>query len=377
MVNRVAYISTYIPRKCGLATYTHNLRKSINQASSDDVVIALVNSIQDFGQSHSNLWYIRQDRLWDYYETARKINQSNVSIVCLQHEFGIFGGENGRYILELIKNLKKPIVTTFHTVSPELGRRTLQLQKEIGMLSHTIIVMNKNASQFLHQQLSIPKEKIKVIPHGAPDPHSLDYKQIRKELNWDGEKVMMSFGLLSRSKGFEFIINILPQVIKAIPNIKYVIIGETHPLIIRLEGEVYRESLQKIIKINGLTNHVIMLNHYLNEDELIKYLLASDLFIVPYPNIHQSSSGTLSYAVGLGKPVLATPFSHAQELLRECNELLADFGDEHSWVKKIIQILSDPYFYGIMEKKISLIGKSIHWSNIGKLHAAIFEQLKF
>ncbi|WP_102345182.1 glycosyltransferase [Bacillus sp. Marseille-P3661] len=376
MAFKVAYISTYIPRKCGLATYTHNLRTSVNQATSQDIVIALVLSNEEIEQQSSNLCYVRWDRLTDYYKAAKVINQSDVSIVCLQHEFGIFGGKNGSYILKLIKHLKKPLVTTFHTVSPKLSRHMLKIQKEIARLSHTVIVINNKAQRTLHQRLLIPKEKIKVIPHGAPEPNSFDRKQIREELNWDRDKVMMSFGLLNRNKGFEFILNILPHVIKVLPNLKYVIIGETHPLVIRREGEAYRESLQKLIEMNGLTNHVIMLNKYLNEDEFIKYMVASDLFIVPYPGLHQASSGVLSYAVGLGKPVLATPFTHARELLRDSHELLSDYGDTESWVQKIIRILSDPVSQEHYERVISEIGKSIHWSTVGKQHAELFEHIK-
>lgn len=377
MSYKIAYISTYPPKKCGIASYTQNLRHSIDLAKtepSSDIVIAVVDS-KDGTQKTNTLWKLKRNDLDEYKAIAKRINKSDIAIVFLQHNFGIFGGKYGCYIYDLISYLKKPLITTFHTISPKLDSTHLELMKRICGCSHSIIVMNQYSSHFLQQWLGISPEKIICIPHGAPEPIAFNSTLFREQLHWTGKKVLLSFGLISNNKGFEFILNLLPEVIKKIPDCLYVIIGETHPHVIKKEGEAYRNKLYEIIESIGMKNYVSMLNKYATEEELIKYLMASDLVIIPYPAILQSSSGVLAYAIGLGKPLISTPFIHAQELLQEHKELLLPYGDDKAWSDKIIQLLSDSDCLKSWENKIGVLGRTIHWPLIGKMHAEILDRV--
>ncbi|WP_164984961.1 glycosyltransferase [Ammoniphilus sp. CFH 90114] len=341
--------------------------------NTDQIIV-----MSDLSQNNpmdSDYWYLNRNSINAYREMAIKINQSDISVVSLQHEFGIFGGKRGHYILEFIKHLKKPLITTFHTVRPNLPPSYLRLLKEISLRSEAVIVISQSNAQFLHQKLFIPKQKIFCIPHGSPQPLNQDRDHIRKELNWAGKRVILSFGLLRPGKGMKFAIECLPDVVKAMPNTEYYIVGETHPAIKKRRGEGYRKKLQRTINRLGLKNHVFLINQYLKEKDLIRYIPASDLIIVPYPNLHRNSSGVLSYAVSMGKPLLATPFSYAKEVLGKHKELMLPYGDHTLWSKKLISILSDPLTLNLWRDRIRKTGESLHWPQIAAQHIQVFEQI--
>ncbi|RXT13993.1 glycosyltransferase [Ammoniphilus sp. CFH 90114] len=378
MINKVVYISTYIPQKCGLATYTHNLRTSINKMkewTGIDPVIVVADTKYDHFTSHTEHWILDKDRKEKYRIMAERVNQSDISLVSLQHEFGIFGGDHGSHIIEFIKYLKKPLVTTFHTVSPKLPLSRRRLLKEIGSKSSAILVMNQGNRKYLVNKLLIPRKKVISIPHGSPSPPNIDIALLRKELKWSDKKVLLSFGFLMGGKGFGFILDVLPQVVRKVPNTLYVIIGETHSSVKEKNGESYRKNLQRKIKLNGLQDHVIMIDEYVSEDNLIKYISAADMVLVPYLNPNHSSSGVLTYAVGLGMPLLATPFTYAKEVLQGQKEIMIPYGNYAEWREQLTSFLSNRDRLTTLQKKISEISPTLHWSHIGKLHAKIFEQV--
>lgn len=375
-----AYVSTYVPKRCGLATYTHHLRTYVRKAHQRegsgpvDTVIAVVNPDESVDYDPS-LWKIRRNIREDYQNMARRLNDSPVTVVSLQHEFGIFGGNAGEYVLDFVRELKKPLVTTFHTVfhSPQEPHRSVQ--EEIAQRSDRILVMNRHAVDWLADQYSVPKDKCVYIPHGTPSPVPEQREVMRAKLGWSNRRVLMTFGLLSPNKGIELILEALPAVVRQIPNVLYAIVGQTHPEVKKAEGEAYRERLRDMVRKRGLDRHVVMIDRYLSESELVHTIMACDLYITPYPGMEQVTSGTLAYAVGLGKPVLSTPYAYARDLLHLYPDLLIPYGDADAWARAIINHLSDPGKLQEWERKIWQIGREMNWPRVGERHLQLFGEL--
>lgn len=376
-MTRVAFMSTYVPQKCGLATYTFHLRQAVHAAKGwkgTDPVVVLTQQ-PDKPAEDRILWPLYRHDLHEYKKMATKINQSDVDVVSLQHEFGIFGGEAGSHILTFLDHLKKPLVTTFHTVFERPKPPYMAIQKQIAEKSDKIIVMNRKAIRYLHEAFGIPAEKICHIPHGTPEPNKAGRAEWRKQWNWEQRNVLLTFGLLSRGKGLESLLAILPQVVEKVPNVLYAIVGQTHPEVKKREGEQYREELLKQIEKSGLGDHVVMIDRYMEESELVKCIMACDIYITPYPGLEQITSGTLAYAVGLGRPVLTTPYSYATDLLSDYPELFLDPAEPSAWAQKIISLLADDSKLAEWGQKIENIGKTMHWPEIGKQHAALFAEV--
>lgn len=376
-MTKIAYISTYVPKKCGLATYTFHLRQAIQGTKrwrGKDPVIVLSDSNADL-EGDSFLWPLNRNDEGAYAQMAHKINQSDVDVVSLQHEFGIFGGEAGSYILTLLRHLEKPVITTFHTVFEQPMLPYGPVQREIAQRSKKIIVMNRKAVGYISDAFGIPEENIHFIPHGTPELNPESRHRLRERLQWENRKVIMTFGLLSRSKGIELPLNVLPEIKKEVPDVLYAIVGQTHPEVLKHEGEGYREELQEQIRRNGLEDHVVMVNRYMEEPDLVKHIMACDIYVTPYPGMQQITSGTLAYAVGLGRPVLTTPYSYARDLLQDYPELLLPYGDERAWAQRMITLLNNDVLLRSWSKKIERIGKSMHWPEIGKRHIRLFDEV--
>lgn len=378
MSYQVAYVSTYPPKKCGIATYTYHLRQNVQKAKwgslADPVVV--IKEKNDENPSDSFLkWTINKNRREDYKKMAEKLNKSSVSVVSLQHEFGIFGGDAGQYILEFVRRLKKPLVTTFHTVFRTPAEPYASVQREIAERSDRLIVMNHKAIDDLTRSFHIPKNKITFIPHGTPVPDLKGRAAFRASLGWTDRKVVMTFGFLSRNKGIETILQTLPRVVEKVPEVLYVIVGQTHPNVKRQEGESYREYLKTIINKNGLQDHVLMIDRFMSEHDLVKYITACDLYVTPYPGLEQITSGTLAYAIGLGRPVLTTPYRYAQDLLKGSEELFVPSGDLAAWALKMSALLADSSLLNSYQKKMERIGMLMSWPQAGKNYNRVFSQL--
>jgi glycosyltransferase involved in cell wall biosynthesis len=375
---RIAYFGTYPPKKCGIATYTHHLRQSVKAARQwkiADSVYALTDGKTAEPHPDPAVHSLPKEDRQAYRKAAQRINAGDADVVSLQHEFGIFGGEAGKHVLELLERLDKPVVTTFHTVFEEPREPYASVQREIASLSDRIVVMNRKAVPLLVRAFDIPEEKIVCIPHGAPAPVPEKREELRERFGWRDRKVIMTFGLLSRGKGLELVIRALPEVIRQVPDALYAILGQTHPEVRKREGESYREELNAFVRKLGLENHVVMIDRYVDEQELVHYLTACDLYVTPYPGMQQITSGTLAYAVGLGRPVLTTPYSHAQDLLAEWrDELLLPFGDEKVWARRIAGMLSDPQRMRLWEERMRAIGAPLHWPRVGAAHAQLFRE---
>lgn len=377
-MNRIAYIGTYVPQKCGIATYTHHLRQSVNGArgwKGQDEVYAVKPAFSLLGDTDPMIHEVEKEDRKAYRKLAERLNRSDVSVVSLQHEFGIFGGEAGEYVLDLVDHLDKPLAVTFHTVFEHPEEPYLSIQKRIAQRSDLILVMNRLAAGYLHRSMGVPMDKIRCVPHGTPEPAAGLRERTRQSMGWDGRKVIMSFGLLSRGKGFELILRALPDVVRKVPNALYAIVGQTHPEVRKWEGEAYRQELELLARELRVDGHVVMIDRFVEENELAGLLSAADLYVTPYPGMQQITSGTLAYAVGLGRPVLTTPYAYAKDLLGDYPELLIPFDDTQGWSEQMGAILSEEETAKRWEREMGRIGADMHWSKVGQLHLELFNGL--
>jgi len=368
---QIAYVSTYVPKRCGLATYTKHLRDAVTSAkgpAAPDPVVAICDSgeLGHYGDVFF-LPLLKNDRR-GYRAMADRINQSAVDVVSLQHEFGIFGGERGKFVLDFLERLTKPVATTFHTVFEQPPPAYATVQAEVVRLSDRVHVMNRKAAGLLQHQYGVPPDKIEWIPHGAPVPAAGDRRSARRRFGWERRKVVFQFGLLSRSKGIELVLRALARSVRDVPDLLYVIAGQTHPEVLKGEGEAYREELAALIRALGLGSHVRMIDRYVPERELVALLAAADLFVTPYPGAQQITSGTLAYAAGLGRPILSTPYSYAKDLMQGDERLLLPYGDADAWSAKLVELFTTPGLLAEWERKMAAIGRDMHWPQVGERH---------
>jgi glycosyltransferase involved in cell wall biosynthesis len=375
---KVICIGNFPPRQCGIATFTENLVNAILNASvvhceSLDIEVIAMN---DCGQSYAYppivKEIIRHNVMDDYIRVAGYINHSGAEICLLQHEFGIFGGESGVLLLSLLRRLKIPVISTFHTILQKPSFHQLEVMKRIASYSFRVVIMNRLAIGFLMDIYEVPCEKIICIEHGVPDFELSKEKLLPVPAEWKNRKVMLTFGLIGRSKGIETAIRALPAIVNKHPEILYIILGKTHPHVLRHAGEEYRSSLQLLIKKLNLESNVLLINEYVNELELMSYLRSADLYVTPYLNKAQITSGTLSYAVSGGCAVISTPYWHAEELLADGRGFLFDFGDVNGLSEIVNHLLDDPEQLANLQEKAYDYGKTISWPLIGKAYLNLF-----
>ena len=379
-MTRIAYIGTYVPRRCGIATFTHHLRQAVGAAAGGkgaDLVIAMEN--RPGGHAYgSGVHPIMAGVRSEYRRAAERIRTFGADIVSLQHEFGIFGGEAGEYVLDLLESLQRmgiPVVTTFHTVFEQPEEPYRGVQRRIAELSDRIIVMTRTAVRYVAEAFGVPVKRIVYIPHGTPQPPRGGREELRERLGWSGRKVVMSFGLLSRGKGLETIIRALPEVIRRVPDVLYAIVGQTHPEVIKLEGESYRAELRALADELGVGDHLLMIDRYMDEREIAELLTACDVYATPYPGMQQITSGTLAYAVGLGRPVLSTPYVYARDLLGNIPDLLVEPADAGAWAEALIRLLESEETLARIGRRIAKIGASMHWPAVGREHLKLFRRV--
>ncbi|MGL2994298.1 glycosyltransferase family 4 protein [Flavobacterium sp. TSSA_36] len=375
---KIAILGNYLPRKCGIATFTVNLTNSMinaNDASAvDEVFIVAINDNgNDYNYPEIVKYTIRQQEKEDYLVAADYINQSNVDLCIVQHEFGIFGGESGVFVLSLVKQLKVPVVTTLHTVLQTPSYHEKQIIKKLGELSQKMIVMSKLAIHFLNTIYEIPISKISFIHHGVPDFSAI--KDVPTRFVYPEKKVMSTFGFLGRSKGIETVINALPDIIIQHPDLIYVVMGQTHPNVKRHCGEEYRDYLKKLAHENGVASHVIFEEEFIDEDELKTFLQTIAIYITPYLNECQITSGTISYALGAGACILSTPFWYAKELLANGRGVTFGFGDSEDLAKKVCGLLASPKKITTIKEKAYDYGKEMYWNKIGFLYKNVLNKI--
>jgi glycosyltransferase involved in cell wall biosynthesis len=376
----IAYIGTYPQRKCGIGIFTWNLFHSmtdnneIGMNSNEGFVVAMNDHNLTYNYPEEVKLTIEQEQQGDYIRAAKFINISGADICILEHEFGIFGGDNGIYILPLLHRLEIPFIVTLHTVVKLPSYNEKAILKEICKMANKIVIMSNKAIEFLTDIYNVPEEKIVFIEHGVPDIQ-FSHKQSKKEYRLENKKLLLTFGFISRNKGIETVIKALPGVVEKYPETLYMILGKTHPEVLRYSGEEYRNYLQRLIKNHNLENHVFFLNKFIDQKELFKYLSASDIYITPYLNEAQITSGTLAYAIGVGSAVISTPYWHAQELLREDRGRLFNFNDYKKLSNILLELLDKPDVLENIRKKAYSYGRKITWPKIGKKYLTLTENI--
>jgi len=375
---KIICIGNYPPRQCGIATFTENLVKAIQKAAlaqSIEIaieVIAMNDSGQTYGYPPIVTKTIRDQDKNDYLEAAAYINQSGADICLVEHEYGIFGGNSGLLLISLLRLLKIPVVTTFHSVLQKPNFHQKEVLKRIAVYSSAVVVMSKLAIDFLKEVFEVPASKIFYIEHGVPDFELMKPGIPAAPKSWEGRKVILTFGLIGRSKGIETAIKALPTIVEKHPDVLYVVMGKTHPHVIRYAGEEYREWLTDMVNRMELSNHVQFIDEYVNEAQLVSCLLAADIYVTPYHNKAQITSGTLCYGLAGGCAVLSTPYWHAEEILQDGRGGLFEFGDTEALSAQINELFDEPEKLSAMQQKAYRYGCTIAWPLVGKAYIDIF-----
>jgi glycosyltransferase involved in cell wall biosynthesis len=375
----LAFLSSFPPRACGIATFTADLADavdSVSPLSPCSQVLAINAGGAQYIYGPRVRWMIERDDLQGYRRAAQSINLSHVELVSIQHEYGLFGGEYGEYLLTFLQALEKPAVLTMHTVLERPDPHMQRVTEHLVAAASAVVVLAERARVILSEDYpAVDLEKVHFIPHGTPSVTYEPTTRAKKALGLEGRMVLSTFGLLGPDKGIEYALDALPAVVKRHPDVLYLVLGETHPELRKHSGETYREFLQARVAKLGLESHVCFNQRYLEKREIIQYLQATDVYVIPYLNPYQIASGTLSYAVASGKAVVSTPFVHAQELLSEGRGLLARFRDSESLAVAITALLDNPDLRMQMEKAAYSYGLRMHWPAVGRAYCRLFQRL--
>jgi glycosyltransferase involved in cell wall biosynthesis len=377
-LKRVAFVGNYSPRQCGIATFTTDLCEAIATQYPQKTCIALpVNDIETGYEYPSRVRFELTEKDVDSYRRAADfLNISNVDLLSLQHEYGIFGGIAGSHILVLLRELRMPIVTTLHTILRDPDPDQKRVLKEIAALSDRLVVMSKRGAEFLNEVYSVPLEKIDLIPHGIPDVPFVDPSFYKDLFGVEGKIVLLSFGLLSASKGFENVIAAMPAILAKHPNVVYLVLGATHPQVLLNEGETYRLSLQWLAQEKGVEGQVIFYNSFISLEKLVEFISAADIYITPYLNEAQITSGTLAYTLGAGKAIISTPYWYAEEMLAEGRGVLVPFRDPAALADHVINLLDNESERHAMRKRAYVFGREMIWPHVAKRYMESFESAR-
>src|SRR5246500_1000195 len=375
--SRVAVIGNYLPRQCGIATFTTDLCDAIHAEYGATELLALPMNDTEDGYSYPARvrFELSEDNLASYRQAADFLNFNNIDLVCLQHEYGIFGGRAGAHILELLRHLNMPFVTTLHTVlrDPDPDQRVVM--DEIATLSDRLIVMSQQSSDILQETFHVPSDKIDLIPHGIPDLPFTDPNFYKDGFGTEGKDVLLTFGLLSPNKGIENVIQALPSILSRHSNVVYMISGVTHPHVLRHEGDKYRSYLQKLARDLGVEASVIFRNCFVSPQELVELIGAADIYITPYKHKGQVVSGTLAYALSAGKAIISTPYLHAIELLDDERGVLAPLNDPQAIAAKTVELLDHGTARHAMRKRAYLYARDMVWGRVAQKYMKSFERI--
>ncbi|HOK56049.1 MAG TPA: glycosyltransferase [bacterium] len=375
---KICFLSTYIPKPCGIATFTNDLLRHIDNYNIliPSKVIALNGKDDTYNYPEEVVRIITIEEIEDYRKAGEFVNESEIEIVGIQHEFGIFGGEYGEYLLEFLEHLKKPCVTTFHTVLPNPPQKMREIVRKISEKSSYIVVMTNIAKELLNDFYGIAKRKIELIYHGVPFSYLRPTNYFKEKLNLNNKIVLSTFGLLSRGKGLEYVIYSLPSILKEFPDVVYLIIGATHPNIVKQEGESYREFLIKECERLNIVNNVKFVNKFLTLEELLDYLGATDIYITPYLNPGQITSGTLSYAIGCGKACISTPYLYAKDIFENGKRgLIVNFRDPESISDTVLYLLKNPEKKKQIEREAYKLGQKMTWEKVAWEYLTLFSRV--
>ncbi len=377
-LSRLAFIGNSLPRRCGIATFTTDLRHAISTSCAD--VETCIVAMTDHGNAYDYPSVVRlqvnDDRIEDYVHAADFLNAGRFEVVSLQHEFGIFGGEAGDHIMTLLSRLTMPIITTLHTVLSEPTPAQHGVLDRIVDASSRVVVMAEKGRELLRAVYRVPAEKIEVIPHGIPDFAFVEPDQAKAKFGFSGRAVILTFGLLSPNKGIEVMIDAMPSILKSRADAVYVVLGATHPKLVRHQGEAYRESLVARVRELGVEDHVVLLDQFVDQATLLGFISMCDVFVTPYLNEAQMTSGTLAYSFGLGKAVVSTPYRHARELLADGRGILVPFGDATAIGSEIAGLLTDDARRQAMRKRAYSSSRSMTWERTAERYLTAFERAR-
>jgi len=373
----VAYVSTYPPRECGIATYTQDLVGAISnlQVLKSSIIVAINDRGGHYDYPNEVKFQIDREQVESYIEVAKLINDSDIDIVNLQHEYGLFGGVWGEYIIKFLETLEKPVITTLHTVLQEPGPDARRIMERILQHSRYVIVMARVGVAILEQLYWTLADKVRYIPHGCHNVPYVGSGLLKPSLGLEGRVVLSTFGLISRGKGIDYAIQALPPIIKEEPKILYLIIGKTHPEVRKHEGEKYRQHLLDLVESLGIENNVRFVNRFLPKNELIRYLQATDIYIIPYPNREQISSGTMLYALSTGKAIVSTPFLHAEEVISEGCAMSCEFRTPSSITESVMTMLQHDEIHKRYEEKAYEYSRGMIWPNVAMKYVNLFYEV--
>jgi len=375
--SRIAVVGNYLPRHCGIATFTTDLCDAIHAEYGAIELLALPVNDTEEGYTYPPRvrFELSEDNLASYRQAAEFLNFSNIDLVCLQHEYGIFGGPAGSHILELLRRLQMPFTTTLHTVLREPNPDQRAVMEEIATLSDRLIVMSQQSSDILQEVFQVPAKKIDLIPHGIPDLPFTDPSFYKDGFGTEGKEVLLTFGLLSPNKGIENVIRALPAILSRHVNVVYMVSGVTHPHILRREGDKYRHYLQNLAKELGVEANVIFRNRFVSPQEMMELIGAADIYITPYKHKAQVVSGTLAYALSAGKAIISTPYLHAIELLDDERGALIPFDNPEALAEKTIELLDNSTARHAMRKRAYLYARDMIWSRVAQKYMNSFERI--
>ena len=373
---RVLLLGSYPPRECGIATFTHDVYESFRRAAVHSDVIAIDEPGGEMRRYPSQVVarLSEQDR-YSYGDIARFVNEHRADILHIQHEYGLFGGTNGEWLVDMLDAVTKPIVITLHTVLPDPDETMLRVTRAICARATRVVALSETGGEILETIYGIEPQKLRVIHHGVPDVAFQGTGAAKSSFGIGERLVISTFGLINRGKGLEYAIDAMREVIVRHPEALYLVLGETHPVVRRREGESYRESLQAFVNDHGLGNNVKLIDKYLTFDELVSYLMATDIYLTPYLNPVQIVSGTLAYAAGCGKAIVSTPYLYAKELLAHARGFLCEFRDAPSIARAVTRLLDDPSLRRATERRVYRFSRQMTWPHVARDYEQLFAEL--
>jgi glycosyltransferase involved in cell wall biosynthesis len=371
------FIGSFPPRECGIATFMKDVVDSYDQRylAKSEIV-----AIEEYGAPPRDyparvIGHMIQDERRSYREVAQFVNGHDCDAVNIQHEYGLFGGDDGEWVIDLIALIHKPVIVSMHTVLPDPTPNHMRVARTICATANAIVVLSDTGRDILIERYGVDPVKVRVIHHGVPDVPFRETDMPKGFFGFHDRRVISTFGLINRGKGLEYAIEAMRDIVVTHPEALYLILGETHPVVRRHEGEAYRESLEQIVAEYGLENNVKLVDRYLDFDELVRYLQATDIYLTPYLNPVQVVSGTLAYAVGCGKAVVSTPYLYARELLAHGRGFLVEFRDAGSIAATITSLLDDPALRSSTERRAYRFGRQMTWPNVASAYGALFSSL--
>ncbi len=377
-IRKIAFIGDYLPRKCGIATFTHDMYASVASRFPDAecFVVPVNDRPEGYEYPPEVRFEIAEQDLESYLRAADFLNFANTDVVCLQHEYGIYGGTAGSHILGLLRDLRMPVITTFHTVLREPDPDQRRVLIDLASLSARVVVMTERARTFLQEIYGVPETKIDLIAHGIPDTPFVDPNLYKDQFGVEGRLVGLTFGLLSPNKGIEYMLRAMPDILKSFPDFVYIVLGATHPSLVREHGERYRLSLERLARNLGIGKHVIFYNRFVELKELTEFIRAADVYVTPYLNPAQITSGTLAYSFGCGKAIVSTPYWHAEELLADGRGVIVPFADSKALAHEICGLLRDEPRRSAMCKQAYHLGREMIWMQSALRYMELFQRTR-